>query len=116
MLSRRFLTIQKVLGALIVLASLFPLPALLLALALGEDTAMAFSETFLATALLGLALWWPVRRVRHPLRLRDGFLITAAAWLLASLVSALPFMLTAPNLSFTQAMFESVSGLTTTGA
>lgn len=116
MLSPRFLTIQKVLGALIVLASLFPLPALLLGLVLGEDTVIAFTETFLATAALGLALWWPVRRMRHPLRLRDGFLITAAAWMLASAVSALPFILAAPNLSPTHAMFEAVSGLTTTGA
>ena len=116
MLPRRFLTIQKVLGALIALASLFPIPALLLAVVLGEDTVAAFTETFLTAAALGLILWWPVRHVRHPLRLRDGFLITAAAWLLASAVSALPFMLTAPNLSPTQAMFEAVSGLTTTGA
>ncbi len=84
---RRFLTIQKVLGALLMLASLFPIPALLLALVLGENTVAAFTQTFVITAALGLALWWPVRRVRQPLRLRDGFLITTAAWSLASLAS-----------------------------
>lgn len=115
-MSLRFLTIQKVLGALLVLASLFPVPALLLALVLGEDTVAALGQTFLITAALGLALWWPVRRVRHPLRLRDGFLITTAAWLLASLVSTMPFMLAPPALSFTHAAFEAISGLTTTGA
>jgi trk system potassium uptake protein TrkH len=47
------------------------------------------------------------RHVR--LALRDGFLITAAIWILASLVTAIPFMLTAPNLSFTDAVFESTS-------
>lgn len=113
---RRFLTIQKVLGALLLLASLFPVPALLLALVLGESTISAFTQTFVITAALGLGLWWPVRRVRHPLRLRDGFLITTAAWSLASLVSTLPFMLAPPALSFTHAVFEAVSGLTTTGA
>lgn len=115
-MNRRLLTIQKVLGALLLLASLFPVPALLLALVLGEDTVMAFADTFLITATLGLALWWPVRRVRQPLRLRDGFLITTSAWALASLVATLPFMLAPPALSFTHAMFEAVSGLTTTGA
>ncbi len=113
---RRFLTIQKVLGALLMLASLFPIPALLLALVLGENTVAAFTQTFVITAALGLALWWPVRRVRQPLRLRDGFLITTAAWSLASLASTLPFMLAPPALSFTHAVFEAVSGLTTTGA
>ncbi len=115
-MSRRFLSIQKVLGALLLLAALFPVPALLLALVLGEDTAWALGETFLVSALVGLILWWPVRKVRHPLQLRDGFLITTAAWSLASLVSTLPFMLAPPALSFTHAMFEAVSGLTTTGA
>ena len=112
---RRFLTIQKVLGALLMLASLFPIPALLLALVLGESTIAAFTQTFVITAALGLSLWWPVRRVRQPLRLRDGFLITTAAWSLASLASTLPFMLAPPALSFTHAVFEAVSGLTTTG-
>lgn len=113
---QRFLTIQKVLGALLMLASLFPVPPLALAVVLGESTVVAFAGTFLITSVLGLVLWWPVRRVRHPLRLRDGFLITTAAWTVASLVASLPFMLASPALSFTHAVFESVSGLSTTGA
>lgn len=113
---QRFLTIQKVLGALLMLASLFPVPPLALAVVLGESTVTAFASTFLITSVLGLILWWPVRKVRHPLRLRDGFLITTAAWTVASLVASLPFMLATPALSFTHAVFESVSGLSTTGA
>lgn len=115
-LPRRFLTIQKVLGSLLGLSSLIFLPALLLALVLGEDTIHAFLESFLLTAAFGLALWWPVRKIRYELKLRDGFLITTGAWVLASAVAAIPFMLAAPQLSLTGAMFESVSGLTTTGA
>lgn len=114
--SQRYLTLLKVLGGLVALTSLFPAPALLLALLLGESTIMAFVKTMISALLLGLLLWWPVRHVRYELRLRDGFLITAFAWLLASLVAAMPFMLGTPQLSFTDAMFESVSGLTTTGA
>lgn len=113
---QRFLTIQKVLGALLMLASLFPLPSLALAVVLGEPTVAAFFSAFIITVALGLLLWWPVRKVRHPLRLRDGFLITTAAWTVASLVASLPFMLAPPALSFTHALFESVAGLTTTGA
>ena len=45
MLPRRFLSMQKVLGALLALTSLFPLPSLLLALVLGEDTIAAFAKT-----------------------------------------------------------------------
>jgi len=61
-------------------------------------------------------LWWPARDANCDLRLRDGFLITTAIWIIASLVTAIPFMLAAPHLSYTDAVFEATSGLTTTGA
>ncbi len=115
-LPRRYLSIQKALGALLALTSLFPLPALLLALVLGEDTAAAFGQAMLVAAGLGAILWWPVRTVRYDLRLRDGFLIASGSWMLASMVATLPFVLGLPELPFTQAAFEAVSGLTTTGA
>lgn len=47
---------------------------------------------------------------------RDVFIFVPLVWLLFSLASALPFMLTELHLSVTDAVFESVSGLTTTGA
>lgn len=113
----RFQAIQRILGAIVGLSSLFALPALLIALAMGErNETQAFFDSFFAAAVLGFVIWWPVRRVRYELRLRDGFFITTGAWVLASLVAALPFMLAAPYLSYTDAVFESMSGLTTTGA
>ncbi len=116
MVSPRLLAIQKVLGGLLVLVALFPLPALLMALVLGEETVVAFTQSLVFAAAIGLALWWPARKVNYELRLRDGFFITTGAWLLACLVAALPFALGIPGLSVTWAMFEAVSGLTTTGA
>jgi trk system potassium uptake protein TrkH len=50
------------------------------------------------------------------LRVRDGFLVVTATWLLVSAACALPFMLGPTQLSFARAYFESASGLTTTGA
>ena len=58
-----------------------------------------------------------MRRVRRELRLRDGFIVVVMFWFIAVGVGALPFILAEhPHLSLTDAMFESVSGLTTTGA
>ena len=109
--------IQRVLGIIVGLSSLSKLPPALLALALGEQgTPHVFFSSFLLSAVIGGALWWPVRNIDYQLRLRDGFLIVTLTWVLASLVSALPFMYAPPNLSFTAAMFEATSGLTTTGA
>lgn len=107
---------QRIAGAIIALCSLITIPPLLIAHYLGEPSQTAFFDSFLIIGAAGLVLWFPVRGVEYDLRLRDGFLITAAIWILASLVTAIPFMLAAPHLSFTDAVFESTSGLTTTGA
>src|SRR5512146_1054757 len=83
---------------------------------LGESSLGAFFDSFLLIGISGLVLWYPVRNAEYELRLRDGFLITSAIWVLASLVTAIPFPLAQPYLSFTDAVFEAASGLTTTGA
>jgi trk system potassium uptake protein TrkH len=116
MLPPRMQAMQRIFGAIVALSSLITLPPLVLAWWLGERTQEAFFDSLLVIAVVGLVLWYPVRRAEYELRLRDGFLITAALWVIASLVTALPFMLTAPHLSFVDAVFESTSGLTTTGA
>lgn len=116
-MSQRFRAIQRILGVIILLSSLTKLPPALLALAWGEpETPQVFFGSFLVSFLIGLALWLPVRRVNYEMRLRDGFLIVTMTWIFASLVSALPFVHGPPHLSYTHAIFEATSGLTTTGA
>lgn len=112
----RWRIILKILGVIVGLTALTKLPSLLLALALGEDTVGVFALGFLLSAGLGLLLWWPHRRVSYDLRLRDGFLIVTLTWLVASVVSSLPLMAGPPYLSFSGAVFEATSALTTTGA
>ena len=112
----RIQAILRVLGVIVALSSLSKLPSVAIALALDEGTAGVFFGSFLLSAGVGAMMYWPFRRVSYDLRLRDGFLIVTATWLLASLVSSLPLMYAPPHLSFTAAMFEATSGLTTTGA
>ena len=107
---------QRIFGAIIGLSSLITVPPMAIAYYLGEGSQAAFFDSFLIIGAAGLLLWYPVRNVEYELRLRDGFLITASIWVLASLVTAIPFALAAPHLSFTNAVFEATSGLTTTGA
>jgi len=72
---------------------------------------------FAIVLLLGFLCWWPVRDQRRELRLRDGFLIVVLFWGVLGLVGAVPFMLSErPHMSLTDSVFESLSGLTTTGA
>ena len=66
--------------------------------------------------LAGVGLWWPTRRYRRELQPRDGFLLVTLAWVLMAAIATVPLMLAIPGLSFTDAFFETMSGLTTTGA
>lgn len=109
-------TLLRIFGAIIALSATISLPPLLLAWWWDEPSAVAFLETFLVAGIAGFALWFPVRRARYEMRLRDGFLIVSGVWIIAVLVTALPFMLAEPHLSYTDAVFEAASGLTTTGA
>jgi len=110
-------TVQRVLGLLIVLFSATMLPPIGWGLVYGDGTWGVFAASFLIVAGIGLLLWWPVRRVRKELRLRGGFLVVALAWIVLGTLGATPLLLAdAPQMSFTDAVFEAVSGLTTTGA
>jgi trk system potassium uptake protein TrkH len=69
------------------------------------------------TFTTGLMIWIPTNNVKGELRTRDGFVVTVMFWLVLGVFGAIPFVLTEElNISLVDAIFESVSGLTTTGA
>ncbi len=109
--------VQRILGLLLMVFSTSMLPPVAVAFLNADVTQRDFLVSFAATALAGLAFWYPVRRQQRELRLRDGFLVVAGFWLGLSSFGSLPFYLSpAPMMSFTDSMFEAFSGLTTTGA
>lgn len=112
----RAAALQRLLGVLTAMSALMVLPALLIALAAGEDTALVFAASFFGMVIGGLILWWPARGADYELRLRDGFLITALSWLLVAALAAVPLYFALPDLGLTRALFEATSGITTTGA
>jgi trk system potassium uptake protein TrkH len=109
--------IQRVLGLLLTIFSLSMLPPIAFSLYFRDGTAGEFFESFLVVAIVGLLLWFPARRSERELRLRDGFLIVASFWIVLGSFGAAPLLLAdRPELGFTDAVFESMSALTTTGA
>ena len=107
----------RILGILLMLFSLTLLVPLALALYFQDSMSSGFASALGITALGGFLLWLPARRSRAELRTRDGFLITTLFWTVLGLFGALPFALHDDiHLSTTDAIFESISGLTTTGA
>lgn len=85
--------------------------------AAGSGGQGAFVGASAITIFVGVLLWMSGRgAVVRKLDLRQAFLLTASVWVVLSLFGALPLMWGHARLSFTAAMFESMSGLTTTGA
>jgi len=112
-----FTVILRILGILLMIFSLTMAIPLLISWALGEPAIKAFLSALSITFLSGFIIWLPVKQVRHELRTRDGFIVVALFWTVLSLFGALPFYLSQDlQLSMVDSIFESVSGLTTTGA
>ncbi|WP_018882563.1 MULTISPECIES: TrkH family potassium uptake protein [unclassified Thioalkalivibrio] len=107
----------RLLGVLLTLFSLAMLPPAAIGFLYGEATALVFLQAFALLLLIGGLLWAPLYRMRQELQARDGFILVVLFWLGLGIAGATPLFLD-PSLqiSFTDAAFESMSGLTTTGA
>lgn len=109
--------VQRILGLLLMMFSLTMLPPIAFSLYYNDHSWLPFVEGFGLTLAAGMLIWLPVHRSRKDLRLRDGFLVVAAFWTVLGTFGAAPlYFADGLSLSFTDAVFESMSGLTTTGA
>jgi trk system potassium uptake protein TrkH len=110
------LPVANVLGALLmVFAATYLLP-LAAALAYDDGTAASFALAALIDFAIGYLLWVATRGKRRDLRPRDGYLLVTLAWIVMCAAGTIPFLIALPELSLTDAVFETTSGLTTTGA
>jgi len=113
----RFAMALKIIGVLLILFSATMLPPLFIGLSASDGTAAAFATGFATTLFSGAAMWLLTRHLKRELSIRDGFVVTALFWLVLGSFGAIPFWLSPQiALSPTEAIFESISGLTTTGA
>lgn len=99
---------------LLVEAILLALPAIG-AVVYGESTLIPFALTIAALSVTGL-LCMRKKPKKATIYAKEGYVIVALSWILMSLFGALPFYFSGYIPSFTDAFFETVSGLTTTGA
>jgi trk system potassium uptake protein TrkH len=83
----------------------------------GDSNAQVFATTAIVTVVVGVLMALACsRRDRRPLGRQQGFLLTTGIWVVFPLFGALPFWLGAPLASYTDAMFEAMSAITTTGS
>ena len=79
-------------------------------LAVRDGAAIDFVVAAVINVVAGLAVAAATRRFRRELKPRDGFLLVSLSWALMSASASIPFMIAMPDLSFTDAYFEAVSG------
>jgi trk system potassium uptake protein TrkH len=109
--------VQRILGLLLMMFSFTMLPPVVVSLIYDDHSWLPFVEGFGLTLVAGFICWLPVHRSKKDLRLRDGFLVVASFWTVLGTFGAAPLYFADPlSLTFTDAVFESMSGLTTTGA
>jgi trk system potassium uptake protein TrkH len=102
-------------GLIVILGILLCLPTLFSLMTGGEYT-QAFSQTVLIALAAGGALWWTNRNCKAELNHRTGFAVVAVSWLSACLLGALPYYFSGALPEFLNALFESTSGFSGTGA
>lgn len=107
--------IRYILGQILKVEALLLLIPCIVALIYGEKEGFCFVVVSLLSALLGflLAMKKPQNKVFY---LKEGCVTTASSWILLSIIGSLPFYISKSIPSFTDALFETVSGFTTTGA
>ena len=102
---------------LLLIEGLFLIPALLISLGYGESaTVHGFVATLALIAVLAVPLYFLCRNARSAFYATDGMVCVALSWFILSLVGALPFRISGAIPRYIDALFETVSGFTTTGA
>ncbi len=113
---RRVLPILHVLGLVVLIFAFTMLLPLAVAFIWQDKALHAYDEAFLITFAAGLLTWLFTRHNRRELQTRDGFLLVVLVWAVLPAFATLPLLFHLPGLSFTDAYFETASGLSTTGA
>lgn len=113
----QYRSIIRILGMLIAIFSITMVPPALVAYWYQDGAGVPFILSFLLCLVIGFTIWYPNRKFRDELKVRDGFLIVVLFWIVLGAVGGIPFALAErPSMGLASAMFEAFSGLTTTGA
>ena len=108
--------VLRLLGIILLIEALAMAPSALIALLYGDGDFLAMLESIALPLAVGLPLWRLIKPADRNLRAREGFAVVALSWVLLSVFGAMPFVLSGMLPNFADALFESASGFTTTGA
>jgi trk system potassium uptake protein TrkH len=110
------LGVAHVLGSLLAFFGAAYVLPVLTSLITGDGKAVTFLIAAAVSSGTGFLISLATRKHRRELKPRDGFLLATLSWVLVSASAAVPLVMGIPDISYTDAYFEAMSGLTTTGA
>jgi trk system potassium uptake protein TrkH len=113
---KRALTVFNALGLMLVVFSFTYILPIITSLIYHDETLIDFVLAMMWTSGVGVLLWILTRRYKGELSVRHGYLLVVAMWTAMPAVATFPLLLVIDGLSFTDAYFETMSGITTTGA
>ena len=113
---RYYYPVFKVLGGVLMLFGLTMAVPLGFSHFLHDGIEEGFALSMAITMAIGAGLFLHCRHLDRELQPHDGFLLVTLVWTVLPVFGAIPLLLHIPGLSLTDAYFEAVSGLTTTGA
>ena len=113
---RDFRPVFYIIGIILCIQSITMLIPMLVDLICQNNDWQIFMFSSILTFFIGLVLFFSFRNQKNKINLRQAFVLTVLSWIIVALFSSLPFIFSSSNLGLTDAFFESISGITTTGA
>ena len=110
------LTVAPQLGMIAMVMSFWHLLPLVISVTVGDGASHAFAISMTLNCATGYVLWLATRRHRRELKPREGIALVVFAWVGGAAFATVPLLLSIPGLSFTDAYFEAMAGLTATGS
>lgn len=113
---RDFRSIMHIIGLLLCIESIAMILPLLFDLSNGNSDWDVFLLSSLITFFIGLMLYYSFRKEKIIIKIRQAFVLTIFSWIIIAVFASIPFIFSSAHLGYTDAFFESISGITTTGA
>lgn len=108
-------TIANIIGALITILGIALIIPIIISLIYNESDLNGFIASSLISIIIGVPMWFFTRKSKA-ISNKDGFLVVTLAWIVTAIIGALPFYISGAIPNIADAFFESMSGVTTTGA
>jgi len=113
---RDFRSVIHIIGLLLCIEAIAMMIPMVVDLIYGNSDWDEFFLSGLITFVIGLVLYYSFKKKKIVIKIRQAFVLTIASWVVIAVFASLPFIYTSANLNYTDAFFEAISGITTTGA